>query len=748
MMSFRYISLVFAAIVLWFCWACSTVGNDEKVVITIDSLLAQADSLFDASESDEALSLQIKAYQYATNEIQRACVQVDIAHTHYFMGQIDLATNMLEQSIKTFNKTEKLSEHQLRYKMQALMLYADILRSLGKSYESLQYYKDAAALSTLFDDQHSYVACRLAIGRQLGDDGNFPAALDMCREILSHCTDEEMDIDRFSVLCEIHRLFTLMGDYDEANVYLNEMRKMSNDDMMLFVSDMSEMYQYLHNPFFDMTNAGDCVARLKSDINITGMSECYGLNAFGMLAEYYIITGDYKSAKICVDSYLNVANNDRLNVGNAFFLLSEAELLIHYNKLDSAWSILSRNDMVNICHDVVRLTARYDSVLGLYYCNKGDYESEYRTVVHMSEVSDSLQLAMLNHNLAYRNMVHQRDTTILSNAIKINQKQSKLEALIFWQAVWVIIIIITILVAIIIALNVVVEMIKEREREIYQQNLHLQHEVVRRTSILQTQKLELERTNERLNREIKYAGRIQRDILSSESVLNSPLLRGHFVYYKPCQNISGDFYWFYAIGDRQFVLCADATGHGIPGAFVSMVCSAILNDMVSTSEMSAAELIQTLDIRLRSILRNNSNALGSDSVDASLVCINNKTGVVSMALARHKARIVRANGQMEYVTGVKRSIGDIDEIFLSRPFVETECTFEKGDILYLTTDGLESQFGGIDGRKLKTYRMDDMFRLMSICEIGEQRQYLDKFFKNWKGECEQTDDVLVIGLAF
>ena len=749
-LSFRHIAPIFSIAIAIVCGSCSCVGTSERSATVVDTLLYQADSLFQISETDKALSTQMQAYRVATTDIQRAYVQIDMAQIHYFIGQVDVATNILEQSIAIFDSKRKLTSTDEAYHLEALMLYADILNSENIKEKAVENYKKATDIALKIKDMHAYFTCCLYAIKYYTYTGDYFNAISLCRETLSHTSDitEDMEIDKFSVMFEMHALLSLLGDYHEAQIYLNEMHLMSHDAFMHFVVDVSALFQNIYNPFADLNQMSECAARLNADINETGLTECYEMNALTLLATYYIRINDYQSAKMCIDSYLNVAKNDKMTINNAYFYLTEAEILLHYSKLDSVRNILNNPELIKTSESTSRFSSQYNRMQSLYYGARCEYEKEYKYAQKMTILADSVQAEIINHNLAYRDMVHQRDTTILGNAIRISQKQSKLEAFAFWQAIWVIIIIATFLIAVIIALNVVIELLKEREREIYQQNLQLQREVVRHTSILQTQKVELEQTNNRLNREIRYAGRIQRDILSSESVLNSPLIRGHFVYYKPCQHISGDFYWFYAIGDRQFVLCADATGHGIPGAFVSMVCSTLLNDIVSTSEMSAAELVRTLDVRLRSILRNNNNTHANDSIDASLVCIDNKTGRITISLARHKARIVRKDGTLEYVQGVKRSIGDIDEAFTSRPFVEVSCHFEHGDELFLTSDGLESQFGGIDGRKLKSHRMDDMFRLMAQQKIENQRDYLDKFFRNWRGDCEQTDDVLVIGLAF
>ncbi len=748
-LSFWHIIYLFLASVGLTCCIVSCVGTTEEDA-QIDRLLAEADSLFQLSEMQQAMDVQMQAYKIASTDVQRACIQVDMAQVHYFVERIDEAISNLEQSIAIFEDDNDLSATARGKYLEALMLYADILNFAESAEKAMHNYQKAARIALEVNDLHSYVVCQMSVIKFYSDKSNYLSALVVCREMLSHCSkgSEDMEIDKFSALFRMQWLLSVLGDYPEAQNILNEMRLMTHDKSMRFVVNVAEFVQGYLNPFTPTDMLQDGATRLCNSIAETGLTDCYEINVWTLLGTYYIRIKDFKSAKKCVDNYRNIAQNDKMDINNVFFHLLEAEVLLHYSKTDSAYSILTNEELIKKCQDIVNLNLEYNRVLSLYYSICGNYQKEYDSATKMAVLADSVQTELLTHNLAYHDLVYQRDTTILINSIRISQKQSKLDKFAFWQAVWVIIIVVAILVVLIIVLSVIIKTLKEREHEIYKQNVHLQNEVMRHTSILEAQKVELQQTNDRLTREIRYAGRIQRDILSSELVLNSPIIKGHFVYYKPCQNISGDFYWFYTLGDHQFVLCADATGHGIPGAFISMVCSTLLNDIVSTSEPSAAELVRTLDIRLRAILRNNSNTHANDSIDASLVCINNKTGRITISLARHKARIVRKNGTIEYIQGVKRSIGDIDEAFIARPFVEESCHFEQGDMLYLTSDGLESQFGGIDGRKLKTHRMDEMFKLMAQYHIREQRDYLDKFFRNWKGDCEQTDDVLVIGLAF
>lgn len=716
----------------------------------VDSLLSVADSLFASYRAVEALSLQTQAYTLADKDMDKARVQVEIARCHYFMGDIVLARAFVEDALSVYGLTDMLPDEMLKHKLSALILYAEVLQTLENTKESVRQYMRAAIVAERLNDDEAYVKCQMVTLQYEEQIGSYATAIDGYRTLLPHCERASMSGEHYKILSRLHRIFLSIGYQEEAETYLKEMKPFasSGDEVDAYVYDVAEMRQCTSEWNVDSARIANCVGRLRTDIENPMLAEYYEYNAMGLLAEYYMKQDKYDSARYFISRYCDIVSGDSNDAVYAYANLIQIQSLLYDNNLDSARVILKNGHLADICQKSVELSSRYYGIMSDYYYRLGNYRESYECIRIMTELSDSLKAETLSHNFAYRDMAHQRDTTIMSNNRKLSQKQLELDSLTFWQTVWIIIIAVAVIIAITVALNRLVDMLKEREREVYQQNQKLQREVIRHTSILQNQKVELERTNDRLNREIEYASRIQHDVLPSESRLSSPLLKGHFVYYRPCAHISGDFYWFYSIDDKLFVCCGDATGHGIPGAFVAMVCSTILNDIVSIPGITASGMLTELDRNMRNILVNNNNNHGNDSADMSLMCLDNKTGKVTLALSRHNAHIIRANGEQECVAGVKRSIGDMDEAFVARPFVEYEYTFDEGDSIYMTTDGLESQFGGPEGKKLKRKRLAEMFSAMSGLPFDSQKAYLDQYFNDWKGDCEQTDDVLVIGLCF
>ncbi|MCQ2230133.1 MAG: SpoIIE family protein phosphatase [Bacteroidales bacterium] len=711
----------------------------------VDSLLHKADSLFNTSNPAGAISLQLQAYMKTANKDIRARIQTNLAKSHFLIGNIGITKNLLLQAINHYDTTKSTSDTLLTDKMKALTLYSDVLIKEENFSEAIRQLSRAATIAKKTGDKQTYISCMMDMMLNEEYNGNFGSAIDGYRDMLNYCDPEDVK-SRFNICNKLHGIFLSLGNTDDADIYLNTMKRLvgPNDKLARYLVDIAEMNQARYEK--DTKRVEACVGNLRKDVNDPYLIENGYNNALSQLGEYYMSINMFDSARYYINRFLETAklNNIKGQLGLAYLIHTES--LIHDNQLDSARKILFDESITKICNNSVEMGARRMKLISDFYFKSNNFKESYKYRRLASSTSDSIRAEVISHNFAYRDMAHQRDTTIMTNSIRINQKQSRIEDLAFWHSIWLFVIIFAVIGSIIVALRIAVDMIKEREKAIHQQNLILQHEVLRRTTILQSQKIELERTNERLNKEIEYASRIQNDILPSDSMLESPALSSQFVYYRPCAHISGDFYWFNKIGNKLIVCCADATGHGIPGAFVAMVCSTMLNDIYSRIELDAAAIMTALDDNMRAILMNNSNGRSNDSVDMSIVCIDEATGEIEMSLARHNSYIARNDGTLDIVHGVKRSIGDLDEAFIARPFTTQKINVNSGDTIFLTTDGLESQFGGEDGQKLKRQRMTRLIQETAQKDGKEMMPFLDKSFKEWKGDNEQTDDVLVIGL--
>ena len=226
------------------------------------------------------------------------------------------------------------------------------------------------------------------------------------------------------------------------------------------------------------------------------------------------------------------------------------------------------------------------------------------------------------------------------------------------------------------------------------------------------------------------------------------MLPESFILFKPRDVVSGDFYWFGTVEKNKETLhilaAADCTGHGVPGAFMSMIGNTILNEIVVTKEITDPSIILSqLHNGVRTALKQNQNS-SRDGMDICLCCINSNTLEITYAGAFNPLWILRNNRTVEVIKATKSAIGGFTtekQIFDSH-----KIQLQKGESIYLFTDGYADQFGGTDGKKLTTKKFRDTIVDLYDKSMKEQGFYLNNFIEIWRGEEFQVDDILVIGV--
>ncbi len=259
--------------------------------------------------------------------------------------------------------------------------------------------------------------------------------------------------------------------------------------------------------------------------------------------------------------------------------------------------------------------------------------------------------------------------------------------------------------------------------------------------IIILQKENLEVKNKEITDSITYAKRIQTAILPPDSVIRKHL-KDHFILYLPKDVVAGDFYWMEHLNDTVLFAAADCTGHGVPGAMVSVVCNNALNR--SVREEGLTDPGKILD-RAREIIVHEfgkSNEDVKDGMDISLCVLNTKTLELKWAGANNPLWYVR-NNELNEIRPDKQPIG---QYFNARPFTTHSLKMQKDDVLYVITDGYQDQFGGEKGKKYKASNLKQFLTTNHKRSLEEQKTMIKDSFFAWKGKNEQVDDVCVIGV--
>jgi PAS domain S-box-containing protein len=272
---------------------------------------------------------------------------------------------------------------------------------------------------------------------------------------------------------------------------------------------------------------------------------------------------------------------------------------------------------------------------------------------------------------------------------------------------------------------------------------HLEEKVIERTSEVVKQKEIIEYKNKEITNSITYALRIQQALLPNKEDLDG-VLPESFILYKPKDIVSGDFYYFNKIKDKTcYLAAADSTGHGVPGGFMSMLGSEKLNDAVGKGH-GPGEILSMLNRSIKNSLRHTEKERAIlDGFDIGLCLIDMNSRIIRYAGAHRPIWIIRKNsGTIEEIKATKAAIGGwTDEMQL---FETHEVQLAEGDAFYLFTDGYADQFGHTN-KRLMTKKFKEMLLTIQDRPMSEQQLLLEDHFQSWKGEEEQTDDILVIG---
>jgi len=242
-----------------------------------------------------------------------------------------------------------------------------------------------------------------------------------------------------------------------------------------------------------------------------------------------------------------------------------------------------------------------------------------------------------------------------------------------------------------------------------------------------------------------YASRIQTALLTSEDMFHLNF-RDHFIVYKPKDIVSGDFYWMTEKEGMLLIAAADATGHGVPGAFMSLMGIVLLNEIVDY--LGVTEPAEVLEIMRSRIIEAFSSEGGKERIsagmDMTLVCIEKESLEMKFSGAFNPVYIIR-KGELTEIQPNKMPIG-YHPYMMDKSFNSHTYQLQEGDRLYLTSDGYIDQFGWRNNKKFMKRKFRELLKEIQSVPVAAQKVLLENRLENWKGDLEQLDDILVLGI--
>lgn len=630
----------------------------------------------------------------------------------------------------------------------------ELLNALSREYEyiepdsSLLLAQQALKLARTWEDPRGAAHARINIGNVHTDRGAYVRALESYLEALQlaeRLKDKRL-ISRATG--SLGNIMHYQEQYEKALVYYGQTLELAREIDDLYIQSVSlgqlgVVHSKLGHPekALEHLKASLELAEALDDVQGIGMCLNYIGTLYASLDEYQIALGYYRQS-LALSRRIGDRQGEAAalnNLGRGYYELKDYRNALRYQEQSPA---LAREvgDMVSLLHAYINLSLIYERLDQPYKA----LDAERR----QHAINDSLTNASLLQKLEEMRSNYEFERK--QQEIDLLQKEQALQRVILY-AVLATLAFVLILVGVLYNRNRFRQhanrLLTQRNRTIEATHRQLQEayeELTQRNRQLEAANHEIEHKNQEITDSIVYARRIQEAILPIRTTLNR-LLPEHFLFYRPRDIVSGDFYWFTELADRTVLAVVDCTGHGVPGAFMSVLGCSLLDQIVNEQGVSeAGHIVNRLDQAVQTHLKQQQvDASTYDGMDLTLCTIDREQSQVRFAGAGqslywvHRGEIRRVAGDRFPVGGGQRQ---------HNPFTEHRLDCTPGDMLYLLSDGYLDQFGGASRTKFMHKRFRGLIGEIHTLPADEQYRRIEACFDHWKGEHRQLDDVLVIGV--
>ncbi|HCI57697.1 MAG TPA: hypothetical protein DFH96_02865 [Bacteroidetes bacterium] len=598
---------------------------------------------------------------------------------------------------------------------------------MGNNSDALYYYGRALNIFSSIDDKSGVSACYNNMGLVYRTIGNFSEAL---KNHYASLKIKEAIGDRNGIAPSYNNIGVVLNaqkNYAEAiknHLAALEIRKALGNKRGIASSygNMGNVYQAQGN-YAEALKNYEQTLKIEEEIgNKVGMTTA--LNNMG--AAYYEL-GDYEQALQHNTDALRIAEEagdlssiaaSSINTGNVLVKLKQPQAASEW--LQKALEIGKEIGEVEVIKNSYEGLSQADSALGKYNDALQHYKMfiSYRdSLINEENTLKTVQLQMqyeYDKKDAIARAVQEKKDEVTRQEV---QKQKLLRNSFIAGF------------ALMLALAAVSYRSYVRKRE---DNL-----------LIEKQKLLVEEKNKEITQSLNYARHIQAAVLPNHSNINA-LLKNYFILYLPKDIVSGDFYSVLQNNGRVIVAAADCTGHGVAGAFMSMIGTSLINQLVNEKNITTpAVILDELNEGIINALKQR-QGFSNDGMDIALICLDHQKKQLQFAGVNRPLWLFR-NHELLVVKPDKYPIGGM-QVAHTTQFTNHVIELQTGDSCYLFSDGFADQFGGEQGKKLMSKRFKEYLMVMQHLPMDKQKEQLEQLFHSWKGACEQVDDVLVVGI--
>ncbi len=649
------------------------------------------------------------------------------------------------------NRTEHLNE---------ALAIAENINYLGAQVEALSNFGSAVESEAKPDYSRSreYYLRALPIAERTGNDsiiytvcgqifnaciylGDYPKALEISIKQLAMAEKTNKVKMMASQYNNIGFLYSNQNNYSKAKIYLVKYvelaEKVGDEGMqanaynnMAEIHEKEKDYVAALEKLFKALKLYETIndRKRKKDPTSNHMQQYIALT-YNNIANLYSSSGDNRTALKYSLKCLEAASKVSINKYDlSFFYITNGNLCTAIGEYGKARASLEKG--LEIAQEIDHKEDKKLAFLGLsqMFAAKGDYEKaafnhENYTMVKNELLNERSSKQMTEMNTKYES--EKKDKELIQKDLEISAQLSEAKQKRILRNVFIAgFILLTFL-----SLFILRESTRKKKAN----------------ELISTQKVIIEHKTKETTDSIHYAKRIQRALLAGNAIL-SRNLHDHFVIYKPKDIVSGDFYWAYETPQKFFLCIADSTGHGVPGAFMSLLNISFLNEAVIEKKLTDPDVIlNSVRQSLITKLSSDGNEGSKDGMDCVLCVFDKKSNKMKYSAANNKIYFVRDNKLMTSETD-KMPVGR--SLLQEKIFTLNTFELQDGDMFYVLTDGFTDQFGGPKGKKFRTKQMEEVLLKYHNRSMLEQSELVNGILNQWKGDLEQVDDILLIGIKF
>ncbi len=600
---------------------------------------------------------------------------------------------------------------------------------------SLKYARKSISYSSKFE----YSKKLNVVGNSFLNAEKLDTALIYFKNSLKYDIEDKNNSGIAINLNQIGIVYTKLNKFDSASVYLLkslELEKKYNDKLGIGYTSRDlgnlEFKKGHYEKAIEYLNAGLDIFKSKKKLGgyssiLKSISECYELIGNTNEALRY-----YKQAKRLDDSLINTSTIREVAIKEATFNYTKDQELSALKLKDKVVAI----ELLNKKNELQELILRKNELENI----------EKNKSIQLLSQQDSLKSFTIRQSKAIL-MQKEIEAKIKSQELDALNKENKAkEAVASAESrrqkniIWTVIIGLILLIVFLIFMVQRFKISQKQKKIIEKQKT----DVDEKNILLENQRNHIEEKHREIKDSINYAERIQRSFLASEQFL-SENLKEYFVLFQPKDVVSGDFYWASKLNNGNFILAiADSTGHGVPGAIMSLLNITSLERAIELFNNPDEILNHTRKTIIERLKKDGSENGGKDGMDCSLFVFDKNKKQILISSANNPVWIVKNSGETIEIKPDKMPVGKHEKD--NNPFTLKIIDITDGDVIYALTDGYADQFGGDNGKKFMIKNLRDLLVTNSQLPMSKQKKLLKSTFENWVGNLEQVDDITVFGI--